>query len=76
MTCSQRAAPVVSSAARTRGTAPCRRVGGLTKRSPLTAFPCRRLLDGVSGIKPITKFNASEFPTRFAGQIDNFDLEG
>jgi hypothetical protein len=36
----------------------------------------RRLLDGVSGIVPITKFECSEYPTRFGGQIVNFDVEG
>lgn len=34
-----------------------------------------RLLDGVSGIVPISRFDASEFPTRFGGQISNFDAE-
>ncbi|MEW5318961.1 MAG: hypothetical protein WDW38_010140 [Sanguina aurantia] len=33
------------------------------------------LLDGVSGIAPITRFDASEFPTRFGGQIKDFDAE-
>ena len=41
-----------------------------------TPSPSCRLLDGVSGIKTITKFNCADFPTRFAGQIDNFDVEG
>ena len=35
-----------------------------------------RLLEGKSGIKEITRFDASEFPTRFGGQIENFDIEG
>jgi 3-oxoacyl-[acyl-carrier-protein] synthase II len=34
------------------------------------------LLDGVSGIDHITRFDASEFPTTFAGQIRDFDNEG
>ncbi|DBB17997.1 TPA: 3-oxoacyl-[acyl-carrier-protein] synthase I, chloroplastic [Trebouxia sp. C0006] len=34
------------------------------------------LLAGKSGIKEITRFDASEFPTRFGGQIENFDIEG
>lgn len=35
-----------------------------------------KLLDGVSGIGPIDRFDASKFPTRFAGQIHNFSSEG
>ena len=35
-----------------------------------------KLLDGVSGIAPIDRFDASKFPTRFAGQIRNFSSEG
>ena len=35
-----------------------------------------RLLEGKSGIKEINRFDASEFPTRFGGQIENFDIEG
>ena len=34
------------------------------------------LLEGKSGIGPITSFDCSEFPTRFAGQVQNFDTEG
>lgn len=35
-----------------------------------------KLLDGVSGITPIDKFDASEFSTKFGGQIRNFTSEG
>lgn len=35
-----------------------------------------QLLEGVSGIDHITRFDASEFPTTFAGQIKDFDNEG
>lgn len=35
-----------------------------------------RLLDGVSGIVPIDRFDAKDFPTRFGGQIKNFSDEG
>lgn len=35
-----------------------------------------RLLAGESGISHIDRFDASEFPTRFGGQIKNFDDEG
>ena len=31
------------------------------------------LLNGRSGIGPITQFDASPLPTRFAGEIKNFD---
>lgn len=34
-----------------------------------------QLLDGVSGIDTISRFDASEFPTNFGGQIKNFDNE-
>jgi 3-oxoacyl-[acyl-carrier-protein] synthase II len=33
----------------------------------------RALLGGVSGIAPITRFDASEFSTRFAGEVKGFD---
>jgi 3-oxoacyl-[acyl-carrier-protein] synthase II len=33
----------------------------------------RALLGGVSGIAPITRFDASEFATRFAGEVKGFD---
>ncbi|KAK9813172.1 hypothetical protein WJX72_010081 [[Myrmecia] bisecta] len=34
------------------------------------------LLAGKSGIAPITRFDASQFPTNFAAQIKDFDNEG
>jgi hypothetical protein len=34
------------------------------------------LLAGESGISLIDRFDASEYPTRFGGQIKNFDDEG
>ena len=33
------------------------------------------LLSGQSGIAPITKFDASEFTTRFSGSVKDFDAE-
>jgi len=35
-----------------------------------------KLLAGTSGISLIERFDASEYPTRFGGQIKNFDSEG
>jgi 3-oxoacyl-[acyl-carrier-protein] synthase II len=32
------------------------------------------VLAGRSGIGPVTKFDASTFPTRFAGEVKNFDI--
>jgi len=34
-----------------------------------------KLLEGVSGIVPIDRFDAKDFPTRFGGQIKNFSDE-
>ena len=42
--------------------------------SPATQ-PAHRLLAGVSGITHIDRFDAKEFPTRFGGQIKNFNDE-
>ncbi|KAL9232258.1 hypothetical protein vseg_007386 [Gypsophila vaccaria] len=35
-----------------------------------------KLLEGVSGIRPIDRFDTEKFPTRFAGQIRGFSGEG
>lgn len=35
-----------------------------------------KLLAGDSGIGPITAFPCAEYPTRFAGAVHNFDVEG
>jgi 3-oxoacyl-[acyl-carrier-protein] synthase II len=42
----------------------------------LLPFLLHRLLAGESGVQAIDRFDASEFPTRFAAQIKNFDDEG
>lgn len=34
------------------------------------------LLEGKSGVGPITRFDASDFPTTFAAQIKDLDIEG
>lgn len=38
--------------------------------------PWCSLLEGKSGVGQITRFDASEFPTTFAAQIKDFDIEG
>ncbi|MCR6700615.1 MAG: beta-ketoacyl-ACP synthase II [Dokdonella sp.] len=51
-------------------------VTGLGLLSPVgndVATAWRNVLDGVSGIGPITHFDASTFPTRIAGEIRDFD---
>ncbi|MCL2523934.1 MAG: beta-ketoacyl-ACP synthase II [Betaproteobacteria bacterium] len=34
----------------------------------------RNIVAGVSGIAPITRFDVSSFPVRFAGEVKNFDI--
>ena len=36
----------------------------------------QRILNGDSGIAPTTNFDASTFPTQFAAEVKDFDLEG
>jgi len=35
-----------------------------------------KLLEGTSGVAPIDRFDTTDFPTKFAAQIRNFDNEG
>ena len=37
---------------------------------------CCSLLEGKTGVKPISRFDATQFPTTFAAQIEDFDNEG
>ncbi len=51
-------------------------VTGVGLVSPLgvgTAENWRALMEGRSGIGPITRFDASEYPTRIAGEVKGFD---
>lgn len=53
-------------------------VTGLGMLSPLgndVSTTWTNILAGKSGIGPITSFDASEFTTRFAGEIKDFDVE-
>ena len=34
---------------------------------------CRAILDGKSGVKPITRFDASSLPVRIAGEVTDFN---
>ena len=42
----------------------------------IVALSACRLLEGKSGVKPISRFDAAQFPTRFAAQIENFSIDG
>ena len=48
-------------------------VGAITPVGNDVAATWRALVEGVSGAAPITKFDASNFPVRFACEIKNFD---
>jgi 3-oxoacyl-[acyl-carrier-protein] synthase II len=48
-------------------------MGALTPVGNDVATTWRALLDGVSGAAPITKFDASKFPVRFACELKGFD---
>jgi 3-oxoacyl-[acyl-carrier-protein] synthase II len=48
-------------------------VGLVTPLGNNTRETWRSLLEGHSGVGPITHFDASQFPTRFAAEVRNFD---
>jgi 3-oxoacyl-[acyl-carrier-protein] synthase II len=48
-------------------------LGAVTPVGNEVATTWRNLVEGVSGAAPITKFDASTFPVRFACEVKNFD---
>jgi beta-ketoacyl-acyl-carrier-protein synthase II len=48
-------------------------MGAITPLGHSTQALWNGLIDGQSGIAPITQFDASSFPTRIAGEVKNFD---
>jgi 3-oxoacyl-[acyl-carrier-protein] synthase II len=48
-------------------------VGMVTALGLGTEETWRSLIDGVSGVGPITRFDAAQFPTRIAAEVKNFD---
>src|SRR5918999_593133 len=48
-------------------------LGAITPVGNDVATTWRALVDGQSGAAPITKFDASTFPVRFACEVKNFD---
>lgn len=49
-------------------------MGAVTPLGNNVSATWKNLIEGRSGIAPITLFDASTFPTRIAGEIKNFDL--
>jgi 3-oxoacyl-[acyl-carrier-protein] synthase II len=49
-------------------------VGLITPLGNNTQETWQGLLDGRSGVGPITRFDASQFPTRIAAEVKNFDF--
>jgi 3-oxoacyl-[acyl-carrier-protein] synthase II len=63
-----------------RNSSPIRRVvvtglGAVTPLGNSRDEYWKRLVAGESGVGPITAFDASEFPTRFAAEVKDFDAE-
>ena len=50
-------------------------LGLLTPVGNNVADSWKNILNGVSGIAPITHFDVSEFPVRFGGSIRDFNIE-
>src|SRR4026209_1064736 len=48
-------------------------MGAITPVGNDVATTWRAMVDGVSGAAPITKFDASSFPVRFACEVKGFD---
>ncbi|MBX3069762.1 MAG: beta-ketoacyl-ACP synthase II [Thermomicrobiales bacterium] len=54
-------------------------VTGIGVYSPVGNSPAEmwaNLVEGVSGVGPITRFDASEYETQFAAEVKDFDAEG
>jgi 3-oxoacyl-[acyl-carrier-protein] synthase II len=49
-------------------------MGAITPLGNSVAELYRNQLEGKSGVGPITNFDATKFPTTFAGQVKNYDL--
>ena len=50
-------------------------IGAVTPLGNTASDTWRALINGVNGIGPITAFDATNFKTRFAGEVKNFDPE-
>lgn len=48
-------------------------IGSLTPVGSTTPEFWDGLVHGLNGVRPITRFDVSQFPTKFAGQIANYD---
>lgn len=48
-------------------------IGSLTPIGSTTPEFWDGLVHGRNGVRPITRFDASQFPTKFAAQLDNYD---
>ena len=50
-------------------------IGSITPLGNTAPATWQAMIDGVSGIAPITSFDATHFKTRFAGEVKGFDPE-